>query len=326
MDGFLSKMERKFGKYEIRNLPLYLMICYAFGYLMNFIKPEWINVVSLNPYAILHGQVWRLFSWILVPEQTSWIFIIIVLYFYYSIGRTLEKTWGSFLFNFYIFSGFILTIIGAFGLYVYFRFFNTNYTAIMESIYSAYNGGACPSIYGGNWTYASIANSFGTYYLNLSIFLAFAITYPDVKVYIFFIIPVKVKILGFIYLGLMGYTVFSDFRNGILLFGPNGFNLGTKFGITYGMVTLVVVLSSLLNTFLFFLYTRRSRIKSPKEMKRQHDYKVKIKAATVQTHHKCAICGQTEESNPGLTFRYCSKCKGNYEYCSEHLFTHKHVE
>ena len=46
MNGFLSKMERKFGKYAIRNLPLYLMICYAFGYLMNFIKPEWIHVVS----------------------------------------------------------------------------------------------------------------------------------------------------------------------------------------------------------------------------------------------------------------------------------------
>ena len=78
MDNFLSKMERKFGKYAIRNLPLYLLICYAFGYLMNLFKPEWIYIVNLNPYAILHGQVWRLFTWILVPEETQIFFIIIV--------------------------------------------------------------------------------------------------------------------------------------------------------------------------------------------------------------------------------------------------------
>lgn len=26
-----------------------------------------------------------------------------------------------------------------------------------------------------------------------------------------------------------------------------------------------------------------------------------------------------------LDFRFCSKCDGNYEYCSDHLFTHQHV-
>ena len=33
-----------------------------------------------------------------------------------------------------------------------------------------------------------------------------------------------------------------------------------------------------------------------------------------------------DESNPELEFRFCSKCNGNYEYCQDHLFTHKHVE
>ena len=79
MEHFLAKMEKKFGKYAIRNLPLYLVICYGFGYLMNIFKPEWIYVVNLNPYAILHGQVWRLVTWILVPEQTSIFFVIIIL-------------------------------------------------------------------------------------------------------------------------------------------------------------------------------------------------------------------------------------------------------
>ena len=44
------------------------------------------------------------------------------------------------------------------------------------------------------------------------------------------------------------------------------------------------------------------------------------------TRHKCAVCGRTEESNPELEFRFCSKCNGNYEYCQDHLFSHTHVQ
>ena len=46
---------------------------------------------------------------------------------------------------------------------------------------------------------------------------------------------------------------------------------------------------------------------------------------TVITRHKCAICGRTELDDETLEFRYCSKCEGNYEYCSDHLYTHEHV-
>ena len=318
MDNFLSKMERKFGKYAIRNLPLYLLICYAFGYLMNLFKPEWIYIVNLNPYAILHGQVWRLFTWILVPEETQIFFIIIVLYFYYSIGRQLERTWGSFLFNVYFFSGFILTIIGAFLMYLYFHTFGASWAAAMEGpaavmlqSITKVSTAEMPYLLGGNWFYAYVASFFSTYYINLSIFLAFAITYPEMKVYLFFVIPIKVKFMGIVYVVLLGVSVFQGFFYG---------------GLSYGLLTLVSIGASLINTLLFFLYTRKGRVKSPKEIKRQRDYKVKMKAAEQPTHHKCAICGQTEESNPGMAFRYCSKCKGNYEYCSEHLFTHKHVE
>ena len=47
----------------------------------------------------------------------------------------------------------------------------------------------------------------------------------------------------------------------------------------------------------------------------------KVKAASQSTHHRCAICGRTEKDGEDLEFRFCSKCKGNYEYCQEHLFT-----
>jgi hypothetical protein len=42
--------------------------------------------------------------------------------------------------------------------------------------------------------------------------------------------------------------------------------------------------------------------------------------------HRCAVCGKTELDDPDMEFRFCSKCNGNYEYCRDHLYTHKHVE
>ena len=41
--------------------------------------------------------------------------------------------------------------------------------------------------------------------------------------------------------------------------------------------------------------------------------------------HKCDVCGRTNVTNPELSFRYCSKCDGNHEYCEDHIFTHEHV-
>lgn len=312
MSSFLYKMEKKFGKYAIPNLPLVLIICYAFGYVMNIAKPDWMYVVNLNPYAILHGQVWRLFTWVLVPESTSIWLVIIVLYFYYSIGRILEKTWGSFLFNVYIFSGMLFTILGAFGLFGFFEIFAKDTVAANEAYCVASNfANACPAWMGGSYTYASIAQSFGTYYINMSIFLAFAIMYPNMEVYVLFVLPVKVKYLGVLYVILLGMDIVLAF----LLSGASN-----------GMISFVSIGMSLLNTLVFFILTKKGKYKSPKEIKRQKDYKVKIKKAVPVSNHKCAICGQTSDSNPNLTFRYCSKCKGSYEYCSEHIFTHTHIQ
>ena len=135
---FLSKLERKFGKYAIRNLPAIIIALYAAGYAISMFMPELLYYLTLRPDLILRGQVWRVVSWILVPPGSFDIFTIVMLYFYFSIGRTLEYTWGAFRFNVYIFSGIIFTVIGAFLLY----------------------------FIGGGLGY------FSTYYINMSIFLA----------------------------------------------------------------------------------------------------------------------------------------------------------
>ena len=65
---------------------------------------------------------------------------------------------------------------------------------------------------------------------------------------------------------------------------------------------------------------------TPRQMKRRVEFKQDIRRNSRVTKHKCAICGQTEDDDPTLEFRFCSKCNGNYEYCQQHLFTHTHVK
>lgn len=113
--NFLNKLERKIGKYAIPNLSKYLIFGYILGYLIQFINPNLLNVISLNPYLILHGQVWRLVTWIIIPPSGfSILWTVVMLYFYYSVGNDLERTWGTFYYNVYLFMGMLFTAIGSF--------------------------------------------------------------------------------------------------------------------------------------------------------------------------------------------------------------------
>ena len=65
--NFIYKLEHKFGRFAIRNLSLILILCYVAGYIIKFAAPAFMEYLTLNPYAIVHGQVWRIVSWILIP-------------------------------------------------------------------------------------------------------------------------------------------------------------------------------------------------------------------------------------------------------------------
>ena len=77
-------------------------------------KGSYYYYVALNPYMILHGQIWRLLGFLIVPPNASLIFIIFVLMFYYSIGESLVQVWGAFRFNMYILLGVLATIVASF--------------------------------------------------------------------------------------------------------------------------------------------------------------------------------------------------------------------
>ena len=289
----MSPFERRFGKYAIKNLSFILVLCYAVGYLLQMFDRSntLILYLTLDPYEILHGQIWRLFTWILIPPSSGNIFFtLIMLYFYCSIGTTLERTWGTYRYNVYLFQGMLFTIAGSFLLLGYYYLFHADSLAVM--------GPDGVRVY---FLYASMY--FSTYYINMSIFLAFAATFPDVQVLLMFIIPIKVKWLGVIY----GVILLFEF----LQTGVDG-----KFAIA----------ASLMNFAVFFFTSRNMMHLNPKQIHRRQEFKRDVRRNTGITKHKCAICGRTEVDSPNLQFRFCSKCDGNYEYCEEHLYTHTHVK
>ena len=286
---FIDKLERKYGRYGIENLTMYIIISYVLGYALMYINPGALSMLSLNVTKILQGQVWRLITWIVYPPSTSsplW-FVIAILFFYYPISASLEHTWGKFKFTLYILSGMIFTVIAAFILHF-----------VMGGVLDGLGG-----------------IIFSTYYISLSIFLAYSLTYPDMTVLLMFVIPIKMKWMSIVYAALVIYDVARYFMNGAWFMA-------------------LPIIASLLNFVIFFLGTRDFNRYNPKEIHRKNEFRRAVNggsktvpfpgSSNAVTKHKCAVCGRTEKDDPNLEFRFCSKCNGNYEYCQDHLYTHIH--
>lgn len=273
----MNKLERKFGRYAVQNLTVYLVACYGVGYLVMMAMPQLLVYFSLEPALILKGQVWRLLSWVLIPSGGNFLVVLLMMYMYYLLGRSLENTWGAFRYNVYIFSGMIFTIIGAFILHF---------------------------LSGGMVGYGMM---FSPYYIYMSVFLACAAIVPDMELYLYFLIPVKMKWLAIFDVVMLAVSA-----------------------VRGGMAVRIVIIASLLNFVIFFLFNRNMQRFSPKQAARRKKFQHAVKRPENRyeggAKHRCAVCGRTELDDPTLEFRYCSKCKGNFEYCQDHLFTHEHVK
>ena len=283
---FFDRLEKRFGRFAIQGLMRYFCILYAAGFVVYLGNRPAFELLYLNPALVLRGQIWRLVTWLVYPPGTSMIWGILLLFVYYSLGTTLENVWGTFRFNVFMFSGVLFHILASFVLWLM-----------------------------GIPVYITPEN------LNLSIFLAFALSFPEMTFYLYFVIPLKAKYLAIFY-GIMEVYAF----------------------VTGGLAQKITIALCLLNLFLFFAWSGTLRRFSPREMKRRADYRramsggagasggdrkivpVGRTAENAKTaRHKCAVCGRTELDAPELDFRFCSRCAGDYEYCSEHLYTHTHV-
>ena len=327
----IEKLEKKLGKYAVKNLIYYILGAYVIGYVLYMVKPEWYEYIVLYPSLVMKGQVWRLFTWVCTVPQSLNILIIFMFLFYFFIGKTLEQYMGAFKYNLYIFSGWFFTTLGSMLIY---------------------------------WLSGSTMSIFvSTNYLNLTSFLAFAIIFPDTRVYLFGILPIKMKILAWIDAIYLGLQVISGIVIWLSPISVVTQALEMYYGYspsTYEVLVLrqssislmLTILISFINFAIFFFVVMR---KNSANKKRKTQFqrnaqngsntntsgafagfagrtsttqpKGKYKADTTgELVHRCSVCGRTNIDHPELMFRYCSKCSGNHEYCQDHLFTHEHIK
>ena len=283
---FLLKLQNRFGKFAIRGLTKYIIAAYIVGYILEIVSvytgSQAIYYLTLIPGQIMRGQIWRLVTWLLTPPSAIGIFTIIMLIVYYQLGTVLEKAWGDFFYNLFIFFGLVCTVIAAFLMY----YLGDPY--IIE---------------------ASGGTIFSTYYVSLSIFLGFAMTFPEQRMLLFFIIPIKIK-----YLAIFDviYLLYQAIR-------VNYWEIRVQIICSMASVIALAILK----------YSSVKKRTTVHHEPRRTEYKKAVSRGQAENAkkgyvHKCYICGQTNIDHPELDFRFCSKCTGNKEYCSNHLFTHEH--
>lgn len=164
----------KHPRFGIPHLIRYITIANVIFWLIGAVNPVLMSYLTFNPALILRGQIWRLVTFALYPPSTDWL-AFLAFYFYYMIGSTLERYWGTPQFNIYFFSGALLTVI--YGFIVYF-ITGASYSLTAEYIY-------------------------------LSMFFSFAVLFPDMQVLVFYILPVKIKYLAYINAAFFVLSVFT---------------------------------------------------------------------------------------------------------------------
>lgn len=301
MNQFLDKLERKFGRYAIPDLIKYVVALYCAGAVIGIVKPEiYYQYLALNMEAVFHGQIWRLVTFLIEPYGfysgmgifISILFFLFQVNLFFLFGRSLEQAWGTFRFNMYFLSGYLFNVLAALILYL---------SPLHATVYDS-----------------------GLQYIYWSMFFAFALLNPNMEFLLYMVIPIKVKWLAILDAVFMLYKVISNFYYGIrcLQFGESAY------ASVYFSVSVAIIVA-MANFLIYFFSSRNYQRIKPKEVHRRREFKKKTQQFNQRTgmaRHRCAICGRTELDDYNLDFRFCSKCDGNYEYCSDHLFTHEHVK
>ena len=265
----LHRLERALGRYALPNLALYLIGGQVIFFSLSLIAHFDVERIILWPALVQEGQWWRLFTFVFVPPafgqitMTAALFLAISWYFFYMISQALEHYWGAFRFNLFFLLGWALTVgVG---------FLTPEY----------------PVSYG---------------FFAISVFLAFALLNPDFELYLFFILPVRIKWFALV----MWLTFAFQFVTGV-------------------WSTRLSLLAATGNYLVFFAGEIVQRVKTGRRHMQQQVRRAAFKEDEDEPRHRCVVCGKTDLTDPRMDFRYCSKCANDECYCADHLLNHVHT-
>src|SRR5258707_380862 len=156
MERLLARLDRRIGRYAIPNLMTYIVVGMGILWLLSTSRPEALDRLELDPYALRRGELWRLPTFVLIPPPSSPVLLMVNLFFMWWVGSSLEQHWGAFKFNVYYFTG------------------------VAGALVAAFMTGAASNF----WLN------------DVALLFAFATLFPDVEILVFFILPLKVKWIG----------------------------------------------------------------------------------------------------------------------------------
>lgn len=260
MTRLLDWLERRIGRYAVPHVTLGLILGQVLVYFAIMTQQQDVlGRIVLERNAVLGGEWWRLFTYVFVPPLTNPLFALIAWMFFNFLGSTLESTWGDFRYNVYLLIGWALT------------------TAVAMLV---------PGAIGAN------------VFIGASVLLAFARLYPDHTIQLYFVLPIKMKWLGYLTAALLIRQL-----------------------VVGGWPERAIVLAAVANYLLFFV---GEHIRDFKADARRKSFQARAKPAG-KLRHVCAVCGRNSADEPGVAFRYCSKCDGGACYCPDHLHDHEHL-
>lgn len=127
--------------------------------------PGLMSYMNFDMGSILHGQIWRVVTWIFTPTASLDVFGILFLFCVLMWGSSLESMLGTFRMNVFLWGSVILCdIVGAI---VY----------VVTRILLGY--GFSPYL--------------STYYILMSMLLALAMCMPEGEVRLYFVLPIRMK-------------------------------------------------------------------------------------------------------------------------------------
>ena len=289
--GPIDKFCSKHPRFGISNLMLYIAIAQVAVFFLDlFTRGMFSSLLSFWAPDILRGQVWRLVTFVVVPNSSNPFYLLLGCYFYYWIGSMLEREWGTAKFNLFYLCGIVLS-------------------AVLALVFSLMQ-----------WDLISYLDRIGlssvnlAYYLNLSIFLIIATLYGEMQVLLLFVIPIKMKWAALIDVVLIVVDVIQYVQMGWWVFAL--FPLASF--VNYFIFTWPVWSMKL-------GFARRRADPQVINFKRAQKQAQKKAKETGGYMHKCAVCGLTDLDDPTMEFRYCSKCDGYYCYCANHINNHIHI-
>ncbi len=256
---WLARIERWTGGRGIPRLTAILVGLQSLGFVVSLVQPAAAGRMLLIPARVLEGEVWRLVTFLALPPSFHPIFALFALYLLYLMGTALEARWGDLRYTLFV------------GL------------AVLGTIAAAF------VVPGGIATNA---------YVDTSVFLAFAVLYPDFELLLFFVLPVRVKWLALATWAFYAYRL-----------------------VTGGAMTRALIAASVATLALFFARDLWDRARSAQ---RRYTRRRAERRGQARPFHTCAACGATDRTHPEREFRYCAECPGGAGYCSACLPTHQH--